>query len=403
MLNALWSARTWRATSHLVTGVVLGPLGLVATLVLSGSTLVLAPTVVGGALALWLLLAASRLFTRLQRSRFAAVLGRDIPPPVRAVGNGPVRQLVRDLRELSTWRRLAYHVVAGIQAPVAGLLVIGTWSTGLALAPAIAYGDAWVEVSFLESAALTVAGLAALLAAPWVARGLAWVDAEVAYRMLGTSRSEELSHQVSALAASREGVVDAADAERRRIERDLHDGAQQRLTSLAVNLGIARTTLTDLPDPAQRAIAEAHDEAKLALAELRDLVRGLHPAVLDDRGLDAALSGVAARSPVPVRLDVALAARASSEIEAVAYFVVSEALTNATAHAEAARVDVTIEQVGDRLRVAVADDGRGGADPAAGTGLRGLHNRVRSVDGTLRIESPPGGPTEIIAELPCES
>jgi signal transduction histidine kinase len=196
-------------------------------------------------------------------------------------------------------------------------------------------------------------------------------------------------------------VVDAADTERRRIERDLHDGAQQRLVSLAMHLGLARAELTELPEDARRVIAEAHDEAKEALAELRHLVRGLHPAILEDRGLDAALSGIAARSPVPVRLDVHVPDRVPPTVEAVAYFVVSEALANTAKHAGALRAGVTARREGDVLRVSVTDDGAGGADPAGGTGLPGLAQRVRSVDGTLSIDSPAGGPTVITAELPC--
>jgi signal transduction histidine kinase len=199
-------------------------------------------------------------------------------------------------------------------------------------------------------------------------------------------------------------VVEATDAERRRIERDLHDGAQQRLVALAMNLGVARASLTDVPEPARAAIADAHDQAVLALADMRAFIRGLHPAVLNDRGLDAALSGLVAHAAVPVRLSVDVAARTSPSVEAVAYFIVSEALTNVAKYAEASRADVTVTRIGDRLRIVVADDGKGGAAPTDdGTGLPGLVRRAASVDGTLRIDSPVSGPTTITAELPCES
>ena len=223
--------------------------------------------------------------------------------------------------------------------------------------------------------------------------------------LLGPGRGEELAQRVESLARSRAEVVAAADAERRRIERDLHDGAQQRLVSLAMHLGMARANLADAPEPARQAIAQAHDEATTALTELRDFVRGLHPAVLDDRGLDAALSGIAARAPFPVRLRVEVARRCSPSIEAVAYFVVSEALTNVAKHADAGQAEVTVARTGERLRIVVSDDGRGGATPADGSGggLRGLAQRAAAVDGTLAIHSPPGGPTTITVELPCES
>jgi signal transduction histidine kinase len=183
-----------------------------------------------------------------------------------------------------------------------------------------------------------------------------------------------------------------------------------------MNLGMARASLTDAPEPARRAIEQAHDQATQALAELREFIRGLHPAVLNDRGLDAALSGIAARAPLPVRLRVEVARRCSPSIEAIAYFVVSEALTNVAKHAHATHAEVTVERIGDRLRVVVIDDGQGGAGgpadgdggaggPADGTGsgLRGLAQRAAAVDGSLAIHSPPGGPTAITVELPCES
>jgi signal transduction histidine kinase len=196
-------------------------------------------------------------------------------------------------------------------------------------------------------------------------------------------------------------VVDAADAERRRLERDLHDGTQQRLVSLAINLGMARAQAETAQD-AKQAIAEAHEEAKAALAELRDLIRGLHPAVLEDRGLDAALSGVTARMPIPVRLTVeGLERRPSPVVEAVAYFVVSEGLANIVKHAQAHEAAVSVERIGNRLHVIVTDDGVGGADAARGTGLAGLARRAASVDGTFEIDSPPGGPTLLTVDLPC--
>jgi signal transduction histidine kinase len=176
-----------------------------------------------------------------------------------------------------------------------------------------------------------------------------------------------------------------------------------------MNLGMARARFTSAPGPVRQAIADAHEEAVLALSEMREFIRGLYPAVLNDRGLDAALSGLAARAPLPVRLRVDAPRPASPSVEAVAYFIVSEALTNVAKHAQATQAEVTVTRHGDVLRIAVTDDGSGGAVPAesdgagAGTGLRGLAQRAAAVDGTLTIDSPPGGPTVIAAELPCES
>jgi signal transduction histidine kinase len=279
-------------------------------------------------------------------------------------------------------------------------LVLATvygWANLLPRESSLRFSASWT----VTDAGLTTAGLALLLMVPWAVAWLARIDERAARALLGPNRADVLERRVEDLAESRAGVVDAADAERRRIERDLHDGAQQRLVSLAVNLGLARRTLKDVPPEAMQVIAEAHEEAQAAIAELRDLVRGLHPVVLEDRGLDAALSGIAARAPVPVRLTVDLPHRLEPTVEAVAYFTASEALANVAKHARASRVDLSVRQDSGRVRIVITDDGVGGADPSRGTGLIGLRKRAASVDGTLAITSPVGGPTTITVELPC--
>jgi signal transduction histidine kinase len=196
--------------------------------------------------------------------------------------------------------------------------------------------------------------------------------------------------------------MDAAATERVRMERDLHDGAQQRLVSLAMELGRAQAKFDTDPAGARDLIDRAHKEAKEALVELRDLVRGVHPPVLSDRGLDAALSGLAALSPIPVTVTVDLSQRPSLTIESIAYFVVAESLANITKHAHAQHASVDVNREGDTLRVLVRDDGVGGANPT-GKGLTGLADRVSGVDGRLTITSPAGGPTTVDVELPCAS
>ena len=395
VLSALGSGRTWRATLHALAGLPLGVgggaliVGLVTVWLAAiwslfdgpgGDWRLVVLYVLMGAAGPVLLLGIVWLLSAVQRARFARVLGIRIAAPPRA------------WRSPATWRQLGYHLLALITGTVGGAVVAICWS---AVIFPIWYGGRWL--------ALTVPALALILAAPWVARGVARVDVSIARALLGPSRTDELTERVESLARSRADVIAATDAERRRIERDLHDGAQQRLLSLAMNLGMARATLTDAAGPARQAIESAHDEATQALAELREFVRGLHPAVLNDRGLDAALSGIAARAPLPVRLRVDAATRCSPSIEAIAYFVVSEALTNVARHAHASHAEVTVHQVDNRLRVVVTDDGQGGATPDSGSGLRGLAQRTAAVDGTLTIHSPPGGPTTITAELPCES
>src|SRR5690606_34683118 len=192
-----------------------------------------------------------------------------------------------------------------------------------------------------------------------------------ARHLLAPRPADELGARVTQLETSRAAAVDSAETERRRIERDLHDGAQQRLVALAMDLGAARERLeAEDPEAGRRLVADAHEEAKAALREIRDLVRGIHPVILEDRGLDAALSAVVARSPVPVALNVDVASRPSPAVESAAYFVVTEALTNVARHAAATSATVAIERAGDRLVIEVRDDGIGGADPARGTGLR---------------------------------
>jgi signal transduction histidine kinase len=307
---------------------------------------------------------------QLQRSRIRAMLGTEIPVPARAAGPG--RWLAGPWLDGRTWCQLGYHVLAVVTGFAGALLAV--------LFPVL----------------------------PGLAGRFTQADEGLARALLGPSRGEALALRVESLARSRADLVDAADAERRRIERDLHDGAQQRLVSLAMNLGMARERFDGESEPVRLAIAAAHDEAVLALTELREFIRGLHPAVLSDRGLVAALSGLAARAPLPVRLQVDVPRPASAAVEAVAYFIVSEALANVTKHAQASQAEVAVTRAGDVLRVAVTDNGRGGAafgasDGVDGTGLRGLAQRAAAVDGTLSIDSPRGGPTVITAELPCES
>ena len=357
--------------------------------------------------------------TGIHRHRLRATAGVLIPAqpviPRRLSGRG----IVAAARSQATWRQLGYHLLAAPALAGAALTAFGVWLAGVLSAFVYVYAWALPAGNLLrrdQSASLarhftpishfpidlylTVGGIALLAAAPWLTAAVGTLDVAAARALLGPSRAEELEHRVERLAETRAGVVDAADAERRRLERDLHDGTQQRLVSLAMRLGMARAAHPDAAQ-ANQIIAEAHEEAKAALLELRQLVRGLHPAVLEDRGLDAALSGVAARLPIPVRLTVDVPRRPSPTVEAVAYFVVSEGLTNIAKHAQASQAEVFVQRASDRLHIIVSDDGVGGADPARGTGLAGLAKRAASVDGTFEIASPPGGPTLLTVDLPC--
>ena len=406
-ISALWAPRSWRATLHALTGlaVVAVTFFLLSLWLLDIVTLADGPgddavlnafyvivAVAGPVPLLWWLGTLSAV----QRVRFRTVLGIDIPAPPRMPGPWPQR-LARAGRSPAAWRHLGYHLLSVPIGLVGGLAVAACWS-----APVVA--ATYPGGLPVGPAAAPVLAAVLFLAAPWVARAVVAVDERAALALLGPSPAQQLELRVQALARSRAEVVAAADAERRRIERDQHDGAQQQLVSLAMNLGMARAALgADVPPATREVIEQAHDDAVAALAGLRELVRGLHPAVLNDRGLDAALSGIVARAPLPVRLRIDVAPRCAPSIEAIAYFTVSEALSNIARHARATRAEVTLERAGGRLRVVVTDDGRGGASADGdGTGLRGLAQRAAAVDGSLHVHSPAGGPTTITAELPCE-
>jgi signal transduction histidine kinase len=410
---ALWSRRTWLALAHLVTGGLLWAVPAYLAVGLAGAATKLSRTLDGTghsklvdlsvglavlAVALLVLFAMTPRFTAWQRARFRAVLGVHLVPyPPRPAG----RRLAAPLRYAASrdaWRQVCYHALGGAFAALCAAAVVGCGVAGTVLValPLVLHRPA-------GALALAVLGAALVLATPWLARPAASLDVALARTLLQPSGAEVLASRVASLSASRAGVVDAADAQRRRIERDLHDGTQQRLVSLAMNLGMTRAALRDGPPEIRAAVAGAHEEAKQALAELRHFVRGLHPAVLDELGLDAALSGIAARSPVPVRLTVEVGHRPAAAVEAVAYFVVSEALSNVARHAAAATAEVVVRQQPGELLVSIVDDGCGGADERRGTGLRGLRQRVESVDGTLRVDSPAGGPTSILVALPCGS
>ena len=406
-----WSPHAWGQALYLAGGIpaqlIIAALLFLVILASHNPKLVLLwPAVI---VAIFLL---APVLTRVHRHRLRATAGVEIPPQPKRRDLFTMRGFTAAARSQATWRQLCYHVLVAPVLAAAAAVAVGLWPASivctLSFAIALAHhplnsayspGQPQVTHHPLDFILMFV-GVVGLFAAPWITNGVRALDIRTARALLGPSRAEELEHRVEQLTETRAGVVDAADAERRRLERDLHDGTQQRLVSLAINLGMARAQAGTAAE-AKQAIAEAHEEAKAALAELRDLIRGLHPAVLEDRGLDAALSGIAARMPIPVRLTVDLPRRPAPVIEAVAYFVVSEGLANIVKHSQATEAAVFVQRSGDRLHVIVTDDGAGGADPARGTGLAGLARRAASVDGTFEIDSPPGGPTLLTVDLPC--
>jgi signal transduction histidine kinase len=212
-------------------------------------------------------------------------------------------------------------------------------------------------------------------------------------------RARALRERVDDLRTARQRIIEAADAERRRIERDLHDGAQQRMVSLALTLSLIESKLGPDSDVAPL-VAQAREEAQAAVSELRELARGIHPAVLSDRGLGPALEALAARAPVPVEVRGVPERQLPPAVEAAVYFVTAETLTNVAKYADACSASVALELDGDRLKLAISDDGVGGASDTAGSGLAGLCDRIEALEGELTIDSPPGGGTTVRAEIP---
>jgi signal transduction histidine kinase len=416
-LHAIVSPKTWKATAHLLADL---PLGIVwFTIVVTGISLGFGTivTLIGIPVLIGLLL-FSRVMSTVERARARALLDADIPSPFTSLAEGSLWQRFKALvGDGASWKGLAYGIVMLPVGIFNFVVVVVLWSVVLAGLTYPAWGwsvprgdDDWTLwfQGALNAAETTVVALVYLAAAvvfllitPYVVGGLAAMDRGLIRGLLGRSSTEALEQRVTELQESREASVDAAEAERRRIERDLHDGAQQRLVALAMDLGLARQRLERTGDAATAdLVGQAHDEAKRAITELRQLVRGIHPAVLTDRGLDAALSAVAARCPVPVDLQVMLPARPPAAIEATAYFVVTEALTNVAKHSHARVARVHVFRRDGWLVVDVADDGVGGAAIERAGGLAGLRDRVRAVEGILRLASPPGGPTSLLAELP---
>jgi signal transduction histidine kinase len=416
LLRDLVSARTWLAMAQHLAGLILGFAAIfIVTLGLGFGAGGLFFALDGLPL-LGVTLRLADWFARAERARFALLAGVQIPAwpapgsPGRAGYRWGIVPRWHTWRDSATWAEIGYALVRLPVSACAAFTSVLAWALGLVLLTLPLYawslpqgGPTIADTVLHTRAELTISallGVLVLLAAPQLTRGLATADTALARMLLGPRR--DLAARVTELEISRERVVDAAEAERRRIERDLHDGAQQRLVALAMELGRAKAWFADDLDAARELVDQAHAQAKEALTELRNLVRGVHPPVLTDRGLDAALSGLAALCPIPVDVHVDVPVRPKASIEAVAYFVVAEALTNVAKHSRASHAKVVVEGHGfpGTLTVMISDDGIGGAS-LAGPGLSGLADRVSGVDGRMTVESPSGGPTIIAAELPC--
>ncbi|MFE9247129.1 sensor histidine kinase [Nocardiopsis sp. NPDC006938] len=344
----------------------------------------------------------------LERWRLRMVHPR-IASGYRPTGHGPLSWVRARYTEPATWRAFAYllllvTVLDAVSWSVLYLFpVMGAYLTALPFVTALGRPVTLFEWTVDDprlSLPLAFAGVLLLLVTPYVAALTAHGHAALAHLLLEDRGTDDLRSELVEVTRSRARLVDAFEAERRRIERDLHDGAQQRLISLAVQIGLARMDAPPGSDM-ERALATAHDQAKEAIGSLREIVNGIHPKVLSDRGLPAALPELADRTSVPVRVRVDLPRRLPAHLESTAYYVAAEALGNVAKHAGATEVRLNASLDGDMLVLEAVDDGRGGANPARGTGLTGLADRVAVVGGRVLLSSPHGGPTRLRAEIPC--
>ncbi|MFE3502294.1 sensor histidine kinase [Kitasatospora sp. NPDC059160] len=362
---------------------------------------------------------AVRRFADRHRQWAARRLGAPIARPYLPTPPGNrLTQLQAVLRDPASWRDCAWLLVNSVSCWfTSGLSLIlflaGLFYSGYPLLVAVTPSEVFREpFGFFAvhglGQALLVALAGPLLLAAWYLSGewLAKLNAHVAHALLAPTDKAELLARVDELTDSRADVVDAGASELRRIERDLHDGAQARLVSLGMSLGLA-DRFADDPETVRRLLAEARASTADALAELRDLVRGIHPPVLADRGLDGAVQALALANPVPTEVAIRLPGRLPAPVESAAYFVIAEALANAIKHAGASRIRIGVEfahppvRTTGELMITVADDGHGGARIDDGGGLHGVARRLAAFDGILTLDSPDGGPTEVRMSLPC--
>jgi signal transduction histidine kinase len=348
--------------------------------------------------------------------RLAAGRGVAIARPYRPRPDGAVFGSMRYyqwvITDPATWRDVAWLLPGALAGLVLGVLSLALPAygiEGILLIPlwvwlgtdSYGYGMIWpIEtigegfMSLPQGALILSIGIAA---APYLRR----VDALFNRLFLAPTRAAELRLRVSQLTVTRADTVDAQAAELRRIERDLHDGAQARLVALGMTIGLAEEIVDADPATARKLLAEARENSSAALVELRHLVRGIHPPVLAERGLEGAVRALAMALPMPVTVTTEVPGRLDTPVESAAYFAVAEALANAVRHSAAHHGAVELWHSGETLVMRISDDGRGGADPSRGTGLRGIERRLAAFDGTMSLSSPPGGPTVVTMELPC--
>lgn len=391
-------ARSWLALAYLFVGVVWGPLAFTAAVAASAVVFGLSFIVVG----LLLIVPLFGLFNALAtvERRRAEWIGDPIAArEFRGHGNGYWGETRARLADGTRWRQVAFIAASLVVWPVLFAVGVLPWAIVVQLATGGGFG---------ASAAFGGLLLAALVigAAPRATIFVAGVAHSYVVWFLGPDENAELAERVEELATQRQQILDAVDDERRRIERNLHDGVQQQLVALGIDVARAKARIDADPDGARALLDDARDKVRSSIGELRLIGRGLHPAVLGDRGLDAALSSVVADAPIPVTVSMTVEQRLPDDVATTAYYVASEAVANILKHSRARVASVHVDDEpgsAPAIRITIHDDGRGGADQARGSGIAGMRARVEGLDGSFRVASPDGGPTTIVAVIPLDS
>ncbi|MEU3225711.1 sensor histidine kinase [Streptomyces sp. NPDC006976] len=338
---------------------------------------------------------------------------RPFPKDVRSGFTGQVERTTLMLKDPATWRDIQWLLIdmtAGYTVAVLASALMLYPVEGIVLAAGLwrvytddRYWYAFVPVDSQGTALLAAAlGVVLFTAGVFLSNPLLRAHFMIARSVLAPTHERELAQRIERLTETRHEAVDTAASELRRIERDLHDGAQARLVAMGMNLGTVEALIEKDPEQAKKLLAMARESSAEALTELRDLVRGIHPPVLAERGLGDAVKALALRLPIPCEVDVELTGRAEAPVESAAYFAVSEALTNAVKHSGAERIWVDLHHGEGALRFSVTDNGKGGATVGAGSGLSGIERRLGTFDGIMAVSSPAGGPTMVTMEIPCE-
>ncbi|WP_106402223.1 sensor histidine kinase [Actinocorallia populi] len=400
--------RSANATGDLVSGLrtalpaMLGLAPLVAVLVLLFATLPWLPQAVK----------PLRRLANAERQRAGRILGREIPEPYRPSHASELQQGIMMVRTPTFWRDAAWMVVHGFTGLVAAVLAVGVWA-GIPFTLSLPLWW-WAAPEGSQAAFITLDSWPKALTMPfvqgafyvfilvWLVPRLARWQARFAELMLRPASRTSLAERVEQLTETRAEALEAHGAELRRIERDLHDGTQAQLVAVALRLGLADRRFDTDPEAARTLFLDARDGIEEALTQLRTVIRGIYPPILSDRGLAGAVRALAAGQPIPIETEVD-EGRVPAAVEAAAYFVVAEALTNVARHSGAARASVTVRRDRDRLLITVRDDGKGGADDGRGSGLAGIRRRVAAFDGATRLDSPDGEGTTLEVELPCGS